>query len=144
MRKGKAMMEIKIPIDVVPQGRPRFYKGHAVDPPASRKFKADVAEFVAAYKVVDKLIDYPINVTILIYRSIKKFNGKTGVTGKRYGDIDNLAKGILDALTGILWKDDAQIVKLHVCKRLSDKPVINIIITPAFSDHKYYYMEDEI
>lgn len=144
MRKGKTMMEIKIPIDAVPQGRPRFYKGHVVDPPKSRKFKADVAEFVAAQKDDDKLIDYPINVTILIYRSIEKFDKKTGVISKRYGDIDNLAKGILDALTGILWKDDSQIVKLHVGKRLSDEPVINIIITPAFTDHRYYYTADEI
>lgn len=143
MRKGKAMSEIKIPLDAVPQGRPRFYKGHAIDPPASRKFKADVAKFVATQKNV-KLIDFPISVSIFIYRSIKKFNGKTGVTGKRYGDIDNLAKGILDALTGIIWKDDAQIVDLRVCKRLADEPFIDIIINPASSNTKYYYLEEEI
>lgn len=32
-------------------------------------------------------------------------------------DIDNITKTVLDALNGIAWKDDAQIVVLHVTKK---------------------------
>jgi len=32
-------------------------------------------------------------------------------------DIDNLAKCILDALNGVLWRDDAQVVDLWMSKR---------------------------
>lgn len=32
-------------------------------------------------------------------------------------DCDNLAKGCLDAMTGIVWYDDDQVIELHVCKQ---------------------------
>lgn len=32
-------------------------------------------------------------------------------------DCDNLAKGCLDAMTGIIWYDDDQVVELHVYKQ---------------------------
>ena len=31
-------------------------------------------------------------------------------------DLDKLARGSLDAMTGVLWNDDAQVVDLHVVK----------------------------
>lgn len=31
-------------------------------------------------------------------------------------DCDNLAKGCLDAMTGIVWYDDSQVVELHIAK----------------------------
>lgn len=148
------MMKTKfvIPLDAVPQGRPRFYNGHAVDPPASKKFKDDVAQIVAAQKDSDELITSPINVLIEIYRSAKTFGKKNGVTNKRYGDIDNLAKGILDALTGIIWADDRQIFELHVYKKLADEPLIIVKMMHLMSDYKrherhdnpHYYTADEI
>ena len=39
-------MQLKIPIDIVPQGRPRFHRGRAYDPPKSRKFKTDLATLI--------------------------------------------------------------------------------------------------
>ena len=35
-------------------------------------------------------------------------------------DLDNLAKGVLDAANGILWVDDAQIVQLSVEKQYGE------------------------
>lgn len=37
-------------------------------------------------------------------------------TSKNAGDLDNLSKGVLDALQGIIWKNDAQIIQLEVSK----------------------------
>lgn len=31
-------------------------------------------------------------------------------------DSDNLAKGVCDALNGLVWKDDSQVVELHIVK----------------------------
>ena len=44
-------------------------------------------------------------------------------------DADNVAK-LLDALNKIVWADDAQIVALHIFKHYSDRPRIEISITP--------------
>jgi Holliday junction resolvase RusA-like endonuclease len=41
------------------------------------------------------------------------------VTNKRRFDIDGCLKSLLDALNGIVWKDDSQITELKVSKRLS-------------------------
>ena len=38
---------------------------------------------------------------------------------RRRIDIDNLSKGVLDGLNGICWKDDHQIMDLHLHKRIA-------------------------
>ena len=121
-------MKIDVPLDAVPQGRPRFYNGHAVDPKRSRDFKNALKLFVQ-----NKLKNYgdvfsdksALNVAIYFYRSKTRFKG---VTDPRFGDIDNLIKAVLDALNGLVWKDDRQIVSLFAKKKLSNEPHIEIWI----------------
>ncbi len=50
----------------------------------------------------------PIGVLARVYRPQKR------------GDIDNVAKCLLDACNGLLWLDDSQIVDLHLL-RFDDK-----------------------
>ena len=40
---------------------------------------------------------------------------------RRRTDVDNLSKGVLDAIKGILFADDAQVVDLHVTKYVDRK-----------------------
>lgn len=53
-------------------------------------------------------------------------------TARNYGDADNHAKAILDALNGICFADDAQVVKLVVSKH-TDKvtPRVEVELTCA-------------
>jgi crossover junction endodeoxyribonuclease RusA len=44
----------------------------------------------------------PVRVTLRWYRS------------RRAGDLDNRAKVALDALNGVLWLDDKQVIELHL------------------------------
>lgn len=37
-------------------------------------------------------------------------------------DADNILKGIKDGCNGIIWRDDAQVVRIHLSKRYSDRP----------------------
>lgn len=114
-------MNLKLKIEAVPQGRPRFTRtGIAYDAPRSRKFKADVALLTLPQIRNHELITGELKVGIKIRK-----RGK--LTGQRFGDVDNLAKGILDALTGLIWKDDAQIVALSVEKSVGE-PLIEIDI----------------
>jgi Holliday junction resolvase RusA-like endonuclease len=41
-------------------------------------------------------------------------------TGRNFGDADNIAKSITDAVKGICWADDSQITRLIVEKRFTD------------------------
>lgn len=46
--------------------------------------------------------DGPLCVSIRVFRPARR------------GDLDNTAKAILDALKGVAWNDDSQIVELHL------------------------------
>ena len=63
--------------------------------------------------------------------------GKWGVVltfyrkSKRACDVDNLSKAVLDALKGVYWNDDRQIVDLHVGKSQVEKdPCVKIDVFP--------------
>ena len=45
-------------------------------------------------------------------------------------DLDNLQKSIWDAVNGIIWKDDSQIVMGAAEKRYSDTPEIYLNVYP--------------
>ena len=45
-------------------------------------------------------------------------------------DVDNLTKGVLDALEGMAFQDDKQIADLTVTKTYSDTPGVEIIVRP--------------
>ena len=76
----------------------------------------DIREYVAQIKKKAKVamrgkepFNMPVNVQIL-------FSNKLEVTNKRYGGIDNLAKVVLDAMTGIIYTDVLLISHLEVIK----------------------------
>ena len=58
----------------------------------------------------------------------KAMAGKLMPTGKP--DLDNTAKLLLDALNGIAWRDDAQVVGLKVSKRYGSEPETLIRVKP--------------
>lgn len=103
-------MKIAFLIDAVPQARPRFFRGVAVDPPKCRQFKATLKKL--AQQCNPTFFTGAVAVEIGIWRDFKS------LVNQRYGDIDNLAKGILDAMKGVLWNDDKQVVRLSVTKNL--------------------------
>jgi len=115
------MVKLTIPIDAVPQERPRVYNRVAVDPPKSRKFKHDFAILVKSL-ANSAFYSGELKVELHIFRN---FNRKSHAW---FGDIDNLVKSIFDALTGVLWKDDRQVVDLHVTKNLSTTPYVELAI----------------
>ena len=101
--------QLIIPIDAIPQQRPRVTNGIVYDPPKCKKFKQDFS-FLLKSLYRDNPLNGALNAQIDIFRNFKN------PTQKRYGDADNLAKPILDAANLILWLDDSQIVDLHVRK----------------------------
>ncbi|WPC19468.1 RusA family crossover junction endodeoxyribonuclease [Pediococcus inopinatus] len=132
------MISLTIYGEPVGQGRPRFNRnGHAYDPKKSRDYKEFVA-YTAAGQYHGKLLsEKPIEVYLAIYRSNQKSTSKIERDRRASGvsvplvkpDVDNYAKGILDALTGVIWEDDNIIVHLEVRKFYSDLPRVEVIVS---------------
>lgn len=126
-------IQFEIPGDVQPQQRPKFSRlGKHVtvrDPKESKDYKAFV-RLIASQHAPENLITEDIKLTIDVYRKIPKsfskkkrqmaLNGEIRPTTKP--DIDNLAKGIKDGLSKVLWHDDSQVIELTARKWYSENP----------------------
>ena len=128
------------------QGRHRTYtKGRGgrplpfpiqVDPSVNDK---DNLRVIVQEKAPEKPLDCPLEVKLSFYfpyRSIDYGTGRNAGILKESApiyhtvrpDCDNCIKLILDALSGIFWRDDALISKLTAAKLYDQKPRIEIII----------------
>ena len=64
----------------------------------------------------------------LVIRSILRRDIGAGVC--RRPDVDNVAKAVLDALTGVVFHDDSQVERLLVTKVVGDRPRISVTARP--------------
>lgn len=49
-------------------------------------------------------------------------------------DVDKLIRAVMDALTGVVWRDDSQVIDLHPTKRyaeLDEQPGVHLRVTVA-------------
>ncbi|WP_308722469.1 RusA family crossover junction endodeoxyribonuclease [Paenibacillus polysaccharolyticus] len=123
----------------VPQGRPRAStQGGFVrmyDPEKSKDYK-DYVRLAAAEHAPNVLLEGPLGMMLTVYRSIPKSFSKKKVIQAEAGeirpvskpDVDNYLKGVKDALKGIIWKDDSQVVEVFAQKRYSARPRIEVKI----------------
>jgi len=98
--------------------RPRATRtGHVYTPKRTANYERQVAE---EYKGPFFDDSYLLKVSIAcdIEGSTITIVGTKKMTWKHRlrGDVDNYAKSILDALNGVAWKDDSQIVEVTVRK----------------------------
>ena len=77
----------------------RHYNGRVVVSEAAKTYKAGV--WLVAQHAGMRPFTGPVAVRVHVYRA------------RKVGDLDNFAKVTLDALQGIAYQDDAQIVELH-------------------------------
>lgn len=123
-----------------PQSRPRFTaRGryvHAYENKKITMYKHMVAATYQSYFGSVKPTEKAIAVDVVFYRpvqkSISKIERQRRLTGKSLPaikpDIDNYVKAILDALNGVAFRDDKQIISLNAKKLYSDKPRTEIEI----------------
>lgn len=100
--------------------RPRFSSrggyGRAYTPASYMKYERSIAN--AYTEAGGKKFSGTVSVSIFIHRELPKSRPKRLLaeldTSKP--DIDNVAKAVLDALNGVAYDDDKQVVSLHVTK----------------------------
>ena len=127
-----------------PQPRPRAFarggRARVYDPGTAEGWKSAIAMEMREH--AGNAIDRPLRVTMCFYMPRPKSHFRTGKyshllkegapaehTSKP--DCDNLAKGTMDALTGIqVWRDDSQVVSLSVSKVWAQtEPGMSLAIT---------------
>lgn len=105
--------------------------------PKSAEWKRYV-KLAASNHRPDKLIEGPVALTLAFVRKrpAGHFNTK-GLLNKQglakpfpisAPDALKLARGVEDALTGVIWVDDAQIVEEHLTKKWGDAPGVYVVI----------------
>lgn len=135
------MIQFTVYGEPVAQGRPRAstINGHVrmYDPKKSREFKRYV-KLVASQHAPEKLLEGSLKLEVKVYKpTLKSFSQKKKAAAERgelrpvtKPDIDNYVKSIKDACNQVIWKDDSQIVDLHVSKWYSERPRIEILVVP--------------
>ena len=103
------------------KGRPRVTKtGHAYTPKDTLKYEQDFAALYKGPKFETELLSVKLAFTSqgteLMIEPVQPNVNVDQPKGKLTGDIDNYAKAVLDALNGVAYKDDKQIVCLYVEK----------------------------
>lgn len=124
----------------VAQGRPRAstFGGFVrmYDPKKSSDFK-DYVRLAASQHAPGKLLEGPLVLQLRIYKPIPKSFSKKKTAQAEAGqlrptnkpDVDNYVKGIKDALKGVIWKDDSQVVDLVAGKYYGERPRVEITIS---------------
>lgn len=126
--RTKQMITFTVDGPAVPKQRPRISRGRAYTPKRTKDYEGRVLqEFRSSYQGFYPAFgkDVPVWICISIYQEIPKSWSKKkrarAEAGEifplgRNGDIDNVAKSILDALNGFAYEDDCQVVRLTVSK----------------------------
>lgn len=129
------------PVAQARAGRRNFIKAQkartqAFDPEKSASFKDKVYDQAVSVKP-ERPIETAIAITVKVYKSIPKgmaqYKQKLALAGElrpiTKPDLDNIIKAVKDALKGVVWRDDSQVVSFgHSGKWYSDVPRVEITV----------------
>ena len=118
------MIEFTIPGEPVGKARPRVAQGHAYTPQKTRDYEERVRWCWKAIAKGAPPLEGPVSVTIDALHRVPKSASKAllqsiyagQVVPMKKPDPDNVAKIILDALNGLAYLDDKQVIRLSVNK----------------------------
>lgn len=124
--------------DPVAVGRPRFTRAGIAYTPGKTRDNLAALRLAAQLEMGESLpLEGPLRVVALFaVRMPKVSRTRTNamilglIKPARRPDLDNLLKA-LDAFTGVVWRDDAQIVELRAEKRYDKQPKVVITVTQA-------------
>lgn len=125
----------------VAKGRPRFSRRgsfiHTYTPEKTKDYEVLVQQNYAEQCNGEYAGDSPLIINIDAYfpipKSVSKIRRQRMISNEimktTRPDVDNVGKTICDALNGLAWKDDSQIVEATIRKFYSDAPHTVVTIT---------------
>ena len=128
------MISFTVDGTAVPKQRPRISGRRAYTPKRTKDYEERVlnafrSSYSGFYPAFGK--DMPVRICIIVIQEIpkswskkKRAQAESGeiVPLSRNGDVDNIAKSILDALNGFAYEDDCQVTKLMISKEYGAEP----------------------
>ena len=112
-------------IDPTAKGRPRFGKGFVYTPTKTKVYEKSVAD-MAKIQFNKKPLVGPLKIEVVFYlKKPKSVKRKYPVVKP---DLDNLEKGLYDALEGIVYVGDQQIVTHTTSKWYANEGRIEVFI----------------
>jgi Holliday junction resolvase RusA-like endonuclease len=137
------MIEFHVPGAPVGKGRPRIGRvgAHArmFTPAKTVSYELTVALAAQQAMFGRPLFDGAVSVAMAINCPIPASWSKRKQKDALHGrilpttkpDIDNVEKSIFDALTGVVWRDDVQVVRVMKSKRYAETPGVRVWIDVA-------------
>ena len=137
------LLDVTIPGDPVPQGRPRAHRvGNGIrvyDPPKAKKWKRGAAILIRhAASPIPLVRDHraPLSVEIDVVIRRPKSAPKTRQLDRqphvKRPDLDNIVKCVLDAATSAgIWGDDSQVCELVARKwqaAMGEEPSVRLVV----------------
>lgn len=128
---------VTVPGKPIGKGRPRTTKtGITYTPAKTRQWERAASVLAKRELAFSKPMQRPVEVFIVLSFSIPASWGQKRRAKALAGDIghttrpdaDNAAKAALDALSGIVYRDDSQVTDLIVRKRYSETPQVQITV----------------
>jgi Holliday junction resolvase RusA-like endonuclease len=117
----------------VPQGSKRIFRGNVVDMQSERlrTWRQDVAGAAKEAMVGTSPYAEPVDVRLTFWlprpqahfgtgRNSDKLKPSAPLAPAKMPDLDKLCRAVLDAMTHIVWNDDAQVVGLTAAKLYAD------------------------
>ena len=130
-------LQFTVPGEPRGKGRPRFGNGRTYTDAKTVAYERLITEQATAAMRYwpDGMVATPVSVRIDIYKGVPKswsmakrrraLDGQE-IPGKP--DLDNVAKGVLDAMNGVAYVDDTQVVRLLVQKQYSLEPRLVVTV----------------
>jgi Holliday junction resolvase RusA-like endonuclease len=121
--------------DPVGKQRPRFSRGRTYTPKKTVDYEKQIADKASQAMGSSEPLQTPIAIFICINHAIpasyskkRKESCLNGLEWPKKPDLDNVAKVYLDAMNGIVYKDDVQVVKLRVTKRYGIEANVCVLV----------------
>ena len=121
--------------DPVGKQRPRFSRGRTYTPKKTVDYENLIASKANQAMGSSEPLQTPVAIFIWISHAIPASYSKkrkeaclNGLEWPKKPDLDNVAKVFLDAMNGIVYKDDVQVVKLRVSKRYDTDSGVDVLV----------------